>query len=209
MSGQSGIALGPIIFIIAILAILAAMISAGSSSFNGSSTAEGNKTKATAMIQIGDTLRQGMDRLTMENGIAWGSWVINAANTINTVDLYSPSGGGIQPPSIALSGNAASDIWYYPQASINGLGTTSGEQLAVINVTQGVCQQINNRANGYNGVPTIDAGGSMKTNGSLGTSISANMTNTSPIYGKYVGCFQNTNTADGNLIFFYQVLYLQ
>lgn len=206
---DAGIALGPIIFIIAVLAILAAAIAAGSGSFNASTNTEGNRTKASGLIQVGENLKIGMDRLTMENGVSWAGWTINAANTVNTVDLFSPTGGGISSPSIALAGNAASDIWYYPQANINGLGTTSDKQLAILNVSQGVCQEINNRANGSATSPGIDAGvATLKTNADLTTKISANMTNTSILYGKPVGCFQNTNASDG-MYWFYQVLYVQ
>ncbi|MBV8061934.1 MAG: hypothetical protein JO126_06800 [Alphaproteobacteria bacterium] len=205
---DAGIALGPIIFIIAILAILAAAIAAGSGSFNASTNTEGNRTKASGLIQQGENLKIGMDRLTMENGVAWGGWNINTTGTVNTTDLFAPAGGGISAPSIALAGNAQGDVWYYPMANINGLGTTADKQLAVLNTTQGICQEINNRANGSATAPGIDAGGTMKTNGDLTTKISVNMTSASVLYGKPVGCLQNTNAADGNY-YFYQVLFIQ
>src|ERR1700735_2281449 len=99
LSRQAGIALGPILFIIAILAILAAAIAAGSGSFNASTNSEGNKAKASAIIQVGDNVRVGMDRLTMENGVAYNGWTISPGNTSNNIDLFSPSGGGVAPPS--------------------------------------------------------------------------------------------------------------
>src|SRR5580704_10446143 len=96
---DAGIAIGPILFIIAILAILAAAIAAGSGSFTAPTASEGAKTKASAIIQLGDNIKMGMDRLTMENGVSFGNWVINTANTVNNTDLFSPTGGGISPPS--------------------------------------------------------------------------------------------------------------
>jgi hypothetical protein len=81
---EAGIALGPILFIIAILAILAAAIAAGSGSFNASTNTEGNKAKASAVIQVGDNLKVGMDRLTMENGIAYNGWTTSPSNTSST-----------------------------------------------------------------------------------------------------------------------------
>src|ERR1700722_17739062 len=92
---DAGIAIGPILFIIAILAILAAAIAAGSGSFSAPTSSESAKTKASAMIQVGDTLKIGMDRMTMENSIGWGGWNINTNDTSNTNDLFSPTGGGI------------------------------------------------------------------------------------------------------------------
>src|SRR5580704_1567173 len=87
---NAGIALGPILFIIAILAILAAAIAAGSGSFNAPTATEGDKTKASALIEVGDNLKIGMDRMTMENGISWGGWNINSSSTSNNNDLFSP-----------------------------------------------------------------------------------------------------------------------
>lgn len=208
---DAGIALGPIIFIIAILAILAAAIAAGSGSFNGSTNTEGNRTKASGLIQVGENLKIGMDRITMENGIGWGAWTLNVNNTVNSNDMFAPAGGGISPPSIALAGNAAGDVWWYPQANINGLGTTADKQLAILNVSQGVCQEINNRANGVASAPALAMTASPKSNGDINTAISSlvsNTGNTAVIYGKPVGCFQNTNASDGNY-YFYQVLYVQ
>ena len=68
MGATAGIAIGPILFIIAILAILAAAIAAGSGSFTSGTTSESAKTKASALIQIGENLKVGMDRLIMEGG---------------------------------------------------------------------------------------------------------------------------------------------
>ncbi len=111
---DAGIAIGPILFIIAILAILAAAIAAGSGSFSAPTATEGAKTKASAVIQLGDTLKMGMDRLTMENGISWGGWTINTANTVNNNDLFSPTGGGVSPPSTSMAGNPAVDHMVLP-----------------------------------------------------------------------------------------------
>src|ERR1700733_6177658 len=92
---NAGSAIGPILFIIAILGILAAAIAAGSGSFTNGTASEGNSTKASALIQIGENLKVGMDRILMENGVDFISVVIGINNTSNTTDLFSPTGGGI------------------------------------------------------------------------------------------------------------------
>jgi len=147
-AGESGIAIGPILFIVAILAILAAAIAAGSGSFTSGTAPESNRTKASALIQIGENLKIGMDRVVMEGGVAIGSVVINVANTSNAVDLFSPTGGGISYPSNTMANQPGTDFWYFPQGPVNGLGTGANNQLAVIKVAPGVCAEINNRANG-------------------------------------------------------------
>lgn len=221
LSRSAGIALGPILFIIAILAILAAAIAAGSGSFNASTNTEGNKAKASALIQIGDNLKVGMDRLTMENGISYNGWTTSPSNTNNNVDLFSPTGGAIAPPSIAMSGNAAADVWYYPQGAIPGLGSwnaTNGNtmQLAVLNIAKGVCQEINNRANGQAIAPSSNDLGNFAVTaatGNVATQTNANWPATNSatnlnLYGRPVGCVQNSNGGSTGY-YFYEMLYVQ
>jgi hypothetical protein len=211
---DAGIALGPILFIIAILAILAAAIAAGSGSFNASTASEGNKTKASAIIQIGDNLKVGMDRLTMENSIAPTTWVISAGNTQNSTDLFSPIGGGISPPSIAMANNPASDAWLFPQGAIPGLGTyfttaANTLQLAALRVSQGVCQEINNRANGLNSVPTNADLGNFNVPYTASTAaLTMNGAWPAALNGKPIGCVGNTNGGSAGY-YFYEVLYVQ
>ena len=50
-----------------------------------------------------------------------------------------------------MAGNAASDVWYYAQAAIPNIGSWNSSngklmQVAVLNITSGVCAEINNRA---------------------------------------------------------------
>lgn len=221
---NAGIALGPILFIIAILAILAAAIAAGSGSFNASSSREGNKTKAAAIIQIGDTLKVGMDRLTMENGVVYNTWTTSPTSTSTSSDLFSPTGGGIGAPSVTMAGNPSSDIWYYPQGAIQGLGTYSANssntiQMAILNVTAGVCAEINNRVNGGAVAPAAAALGNFGAgygNATLastmngGWPVAATNTTVVNLYGRPIGCVQNSNAGPPAAgYFFYQVLYVQ
>ena len=218
---DAGIALGPILFIIAILAILAAAIAAGSGSFNASTNNEGNKAKASSIVQIGDNLKVGMDRLTMENGVLYNGWTTSPTNTSNNVDLFSPAGGGIAPPSIAMAGAPGSDTWFYPQGAVPGVGSwnaTNGNtmQLAVLNITSGVCAEINNRANGQAIAPGPQALGNFATTaagGNVATQTNANWPSTNNatslnLYGRPVGCVQNNN-AGSNGYYFYEILYVQ
>jgi hypothetical protein len=219
LHANAGIAIGPILFIIAILAILAAAIAASSSSFNASTNSEGDKAKASALIQIGDNLRAGMDRLTMENGIAYNAWTINPTNTSNNVDLFSPAGGGITPPSIAMAGNPASDVWFYPQGAVPGIGVSNGNtlQLALLNVTQGVCAEINNRANGQAIAPSGNDLGNFAipaASGNIATSSNANWPQTNTAFsnlnltGRMVGCVNDSNGGSTGY-FFYEILAVQ
>ena len=66
-NNQRGIALGPILFIIAVLAILAAAIAAGSGGFSASTSAESAKALAETIIQSGHAYRDAVD-VVLHNG---------------------------------------------------------------------------------------------------------------------------------------------
>jgi hypothetical protein len=209
LRADAGIAIGPILFIIAILAILAAAIAAGSGSFTAGTSNESNRTKASALIQIGENLKIGMDRMMMDNGVVYGAYTINAANTVNNNDLFSPMGGGISAPSTGMANTPGTDVWYYPTGAWPGLGTNNAEQLAVIKISSSVCDQINATANGLTNTPSInsvDLGDFAATGNDIPIS---NMNNLpAGLAGRPIGCVYNSNgTTNG--AYFYQVLYIQ
>ena len=203
-AANAGIAIGPILFIIAILAILAAAIAAGSGNFTAGTATESNRTKATAIIQIGENLKIGMDRMMMENNIAWGGYNINAANTQNINDLFSPTGGGISAPSETMAATPGTDHWLYPTGAVPGIGTTAPEQLAVLRVTPGVCTEINAKANSLATPGPQDMG-----NFSLvGVDIASSSMNNWTLPGKPIGCVDNGNATTTGY-YFYEVLFIQ
>ncbi|MDR3450538.1 MAG: hypothetical protein P4M15_12490 [Alphaproteobacteria bacterium] len=204
LSPSAGIAIGPILFIIAILAILAAAIAAGSGSFTAGTTTESNRTKSSALIQIGENLKIGMDRITLEGGLAPTSVDTNGLNTSAANALFSPIGGGIAAPSVSMANDPTTDKWYYVQGPVNGLGTGANNTIAVLKVTGGVCSEINNRVTGTALLPTGAALGDFTTNVSSGggTSWPVNLV------GSNVGCVNNTTNAAAGY-WFYQVLAVQ
>jgi len=206
-SHDAGIAIGPILFIIAILGILAAAIAAGSGSFTAGTQNEGNSSKASALISIGDSLKVGMDRLLLDNGTDYNNVVIGPNNTYNTVDLYSPSGGGIAAPSPSMGNDPINDLWYYPTAVLPQMGTGTGDRLALLEVTQGVCDQINAKANAVN---ILAANYDYATFGNApSTNDIGNLTNNdwpSVLGGRMVGCVYDTVSTK---YWFYQVLAIQ
>jgi hypothetical protein len=204
---DAGIAIGPILFVIAILGILASAIAAGSGSFTMGSSAENNRTKASAMIEIGMNIKTGMERIVGEQGVDVLNVDINPANTSLSNQLYAPIGGGIASPSVTMAGNAQSDIWYYPQGFIPALGTGSGsyyDKLAILNVSLGVCQEINNKIFGNNTIPVLNmANAALATN--AGNFALTAWNNTTAYAGKPQGCVQTSDTK----YYFYQVIGIQ
>jgi hypothetical protein len=206
---QAGIAIGPILFIIAILAILAAAIAAGSGSFTSGTTTESNRTKSSALVQIGENLKIGMDRITMEGGIDPAGVDINALNTSATNALFSPVGGGISAPSASMANNPATDQWYYVQGPINGLGTSASETFAVLRVSPGVCAEINNRVTGTAATPSPADLGDFTSLVTTSAETVTNWPHASPnLTGINTGCVNN-NSGNSTGTYFYQVLAIQ
>lgn len=202
--GKRGIAIGPILFIIAILGILAAAIAAGSGSFTTSTTTESNRTKAAAMIQIGQILQTGFDRL-LGAGTDFDDIIIDPVQTASSVDLFSPNGGGITPPSVTMSSDPGTVVWYYPLIAIPHIGTAAGSRVAVLQVSSGVCDEINLRVNAY------VAGTAATDKADLGnfatTTVNSASNWPSDFAGKSTGCVQNTNnTGSPAGFYFYQVI---
>ena len=144
-----------------------------------------------------------MDRILLDNGVDLNNVVIGVNNTSNTTDLFSPAGGGIAVPSSSLSADAVNDIWYYPTASIPQMGTNAEDRMAVLHVTQGVCDQVNVKANAANvEVTNYDnaAIGDPTANNDLGNLL-VNGGWPTVLDGKMVGCIADTSVKPHRLLF--------
>jgi hypothetical protein len=204
---QAGIAIGPILFIVAILAILATAIAAGSSTFATSSGQETNRTNAASMISIGQNLKMGVDRI-VALGTPLASVDVNGQNTTGTNALFSPLGGGLVSPSTALANNPATDTWVFTWGQVTNMGTTSLERIAALHVTQGVCDQINTQVGNF-GTPATKALGNITNTVNFSAWPDAPTNTGDPnVIGKMVGCVNNSNPA-ANTYYFYQVIGVQ
>jgi len=221
LTGDSGIAIGPILFIIAVLGILAAAIAAGSGSFNSNTTTESDRTKAAAIMEIGQSLKMGFERMTVGTELAFED-VLIGPNTPLPTELFSPVGGGLPAPSVTMALDPSADAWHYPLLYDNGLGTlhancpagaVCGNRYAVLRVSAGVCDEINKKANAIaiTATPGASAGAQDKDMGDF--TLAAN--ETAPVNdeatwtmpGKLTGCIYNNNaTAASQGWFFFQVL---
>ncbi len=203
LAGDAGIAIGPILFIIAILGILAAAIAAGSGSFTASTSSEGNKTKAATLIEIGQNIKIGFDRIIGTANATFDSSSdtvnIDPNDTTATTDLFSPTGGGVVAPSVTLANDPTTDTWLYPLIAIPKLGTTAGNRLAMLKVSSAVCTEINSKANGIATPAVADLDDFTAATLNPATNWPAAMD------GKMVGCVQNNDAASTGY-YFYQVL---
>ena len=105
LNNQDGIALGPILFIIAILAIIAAAIAAGSGGFNANTNTEGEKVMAQAIIDYGDQIQAAVNvalsngctntQGSFQNGVVSGYTNPNAPAD-GSCNVFDPRGGGLE-----------------------------------------------------------------------------------------------------------------
>jgi hypothetical protein len=105
-AAEAGIAIGPILFVVAILAVLATAITASTSTFGVSASQESNRVNATALLQIGSSLKLGADRVI---GLGAQNNQVTTTGTANPFDMFYVNGGGLTFPSVALAANPASD----------------------------------------------------------------------------------------------------
>ncbi len=201
LRGDAGIAIGPILFIVAILGVLAAAIAAGSGSFTTSGANEGSKLKAAALIDIGQNLKLGFERINASVDMT----NVGLTGTTAVTDLFSPTGGGISFPSDALA--VPTKTWHYLYLYGMGLGTTAGNLVATLEIPADVCDQVNVKANGAaltgtNGGTTVtDAGLTLTANGDPDAPVNV-ATEGWDYLTRTIGCQKNAD----DVYFFFQVM---
>jgi len=205
LQSDAGIAIGPILFVVAILGILAAAIAAGSGSFTGSSSTESARTKAAALIQIGQNLKVGADRLV---GLGYDADTIHIDVTSTTLDndIFSPSGGGVGVPSITMSNNPASDTWKYTHLSVTNMGTTATELVAFLPVALTVCDQVNAKANAISTSASNDSALAADV-GNLANDPSGGGAWPTKLNAISTGCLKGSGASTG--YYYYQVLVIR
>lgn len=156
-SSRHGIAIGPILFVIAVLAILAVAISATSGTFSTNNEREKAHAYASAIIDYSTLIYNALQRvkalgcddtqISFENGVVTG--YTNASTPADGhCKIFAPSGGGMSwalPP--VDSQTTASDYRYVTNYMV-GYGTTADELTIIApNLTTTVCDEINSMTN--------------------------------------------------------------
>lgn len=168
---QSGIAIAPILFIVALLAVLATAIAAGSGTFSSGSEQESARTLASTIITIGQQYQAAVQRL-MAMGCGKDQISFDAPGLPSSIanprapadghcSIYGPQGGGLvmnRLPDAAINDPtddysqgylALVAAWKgYPYvigvAKITGFGTAQSEIILLIHgLKSGVCSAIN------------------------------------------------------------------
>lgn len=199
LGAEAGIALGPILLVIALLAILATAIAAGGSNFTAGAAQEGNRTNSSAIIQMGLNLKSAADRIVGQ-GTAIANVDVNASNTTGEMSLFSMEGGGMAALPTTLAANPTSDTWIFTWGEVTDLGSASRERIALLRISQGHCDDVNTLLNNGATPAAEDLGAIDNT-----TNFSAWP---SALAQKMSGCLNNSNT-NASGYYFYQVLNAQ
>ena len=159
---QRGIAIGPILYIVAILAVLVSAIAAGSGSFNGDTSAISAKVKASAIIEYANEVKFAVDKLlakgckdteiSFEGHIEGG--IINPNSPSDkSCHVFNVNGGGVAIKYANLFG--ASAIWFVASndadSNLNGIGNSYNSDLYMRFMFDSnsashvaICKEINN-----------------------------------------------------------------
>ncbi len=168
---QRGIAIGPILFVVAILAVLASAIAAGSGSFNSDTSAVKVKAQETAILGYVNELQIGVDRvlsrcpdteISLANSVDSGYAENPLAPSDKSCHVFDVNGGGVlfkePPPDVDLTSVPAeirhyfihtkNEIWFLGNTvNFNGspYGSNRGRDLIILlsGITRELCLDIN------------------------------------------------------------------
>jgi len=149
MSSHHGIAIGPILFVVAILAVLVGALAAGSSSFGSSTVEERNKTLGGALIEQGTNMKMAFERL-YGSAISLESIIISQSFSTANGDaaFFGPKGGGIMPmspPSATVPASGVNTWRFVEHADLPGIGSSGANDAAIVIgiANQAMCKAIN------------------------------------------------------------------
>lgn len=214
-SPASGIAIGPILFVIAILAILATALSAGSSSFSGSSETEKARTNAGVILNYIASVRTAVarvmalgcreDQISFENP-ADANYPNSNAPPDKHCHIFDIAGGGLNWLSLSPSFVPTGIMRVDSNVRIAGLGTGKAALvmfISMIDTAQAPLKQLCLSINDLAGVPNNSGNVPVDswTSGSYFTGSYNDATPTvigdtyTPFAGKLAGCMTTSSTA--------------
>lgn len=222
---QPGIAIGPILFVVAILAVLVGALAAGSGGFGSSTANDANRVNGSTLIEQGTSIKTAADRLLVNGYLATDIYFSQTYTSGNAAAaLFAPTGGGMtaqNPPANTIAAGAA---WSYVLANLPSIGSTGANDLvtAIQVKTDSVCKAINSvifgsTATQATAIPTTTHTVTLNTMGStcsdtqIGTStagcnLSGNLMDlsdlTATMAGRVQGCIKDSAGND----FYYQLL---
>lgn len=207
---QRGIAIAPILFVVAILAVLAIAISAASGAFNGDTSAVKAKAQATAILEYAEQVKMAVDKvynrgcfdtqISFENPIVSGYTNPNAPSD-KSCHVFDVNGGGISFLPIKVSKLETGNDGFFEFQGVNavaGLGHLTAQLIAFLPLDSlDTCNKINEMV-GMKGYLGHDVYGVVRTydfKGVYGTGAYNTLVNGGGtwIQGKMMGCLKKSS----------------
>lgn len=172
---QAGFAIGTILLIVALIAVISGAIALASRSTNTSTAEQSAKVLASTVVQQGTTMRGGFEKM-MVSGLSIATVTFD---TTAATGLFNPTdGGAVQqfPPAESLL--TTTNQWVYKVdgssnavVKLKGIGVTATEDymIALADLKQAVCEQINKLLYGSTTVPTLSVGAAADWNTAVTT----------------------------------------
>ena len=184
---QRGIAIGPILAVVALLAVLASAIAAGSGSFNGDTSVVKAKAQATAILEYAHEVKFAVDRvlgkgctdteISFENPVV-GGYINPNSPSDKSCHVFDVNGGGIvwKKPDNNIYNTAnlgsTNKSWVYnAHLCVGGVGSASNNYYgggdvcrhdasptSLVMVTHGVTQNVCDALNTILGVELLSSG---------------------------------------------------
>ncbi len=187
---QRGIVIGPILFIVAILAVLASAIAAGSGAFNGDISAVSAKAQAAAILEQANEIKLGVDRVlgkgctdtqvSFENPIVSGYENPNAPSD-KSCHVFDVNGGGVvwkEPPKDAVYTLGLTQGRYaFVENIVENTGSNNGDLVILLSIQQNIASVL---------APMLGQTGIPESSGAH------NGSNTS--FSKFVGTFYDSSS---------------
>lgn len=176
---QRGIAIAPILFVVAILAVLAVAIAAGSGAFSGDTSAVSAKAQAAAILEYANEVKFAVDRvlgkgcldtqISFENPIVSGYTNPNAPSD-KSCHVFDVNGGGIVLKKYSFFGSFGFYTCGAANTALNGVGSSQCDLYMIFRgLNLSICQEVN-KLIGISGIPD-EGGGSYGNAQFVGTYI--------------------------------------
>jgi type II secretory pathway pseudopilin PulG len=201
-SAASGVAIGPILFVIALLAILATAIAAGSSTFSSGTEHENARVAASAVLSYAEQVRTAVARMlalgvrptalsfSYPAKLHGGGTETPPGNnhnnncTTDECEVFSLQGGGLLAQDFTAYAIPNPSGWQatwrtvgspdFAVFKMSGLGTSDGELVLIYyNIQRRICDEINNLV-GYSGAPSITGGPHQNWGGNVPDNVFSN-----------------------------------
>lgn len=166
MKSQRGFAIGVVLAVIALIAVVAGAISIASrgSGAGGSTATQQNSANASMVRYQGAQLETAFEKM-MARGVVNTSITFDTAVTTGLFNATSGASNAQVPPSTAFVTMPVitnpQDPWLFSNSGISLLGSTQTAAIKLPGLTQAVCAALNNLIAGSTAIPTTTNGGGM------------------------------------------------